>query len=188
MVRRCGSCTLCCDLLAVPEIAKPALRMCRHCTARQGCRIYDQRPKQCRLFNCHFLENPKLSEDWRPSKAHFVLVVSADGQRLGVNVDPARPGAWRRKPYYSQLKDWARAATSQPRRIGQVLVSVGKQTFVILPDRDVDVGTVEHDEIVVTEGLPGAGGMIFNAFKMRKDDPRAGPILRVATGAQDAIF
>jgi Fe-S-cluster containining protein len=186
--RRCGSCTLCCDLLAVPEIAKPALQMCRHCVAGEGCRIYESRPKQCRMFTCHFLENPKLSEEWRPSKSHFVLVVSPDGQRLAVNVDPARPGAWRRKPYYAQLKDWSWAAAAHPRRIGQVLVSVGKQTFVILPDRDVDVGAVEEDEIVVTEGLPGAGGMTFNAFKMKKDDPRAGPILRATTGAGSAIF
>jgi len=179
---------MCCDLLAVQEIAKPALTMCTYCTAGQGCHIYDSRPKQCRLFNCHFLENPKLSEEWRPSKSHIVLVVSADGQRMGAQVDPARPGAWRRKQFYAQFKDWARAATSHPRRIGQVLVNVGKQTFVILPDRDVDVGTVEPDEIVVTEGLPGPRGMTFNAFKMKKDDPRAGPMLRTSAHVESAIF
>ena len=65
---------------------------------------------------------------------------------------------------------------------------MGKQTFVILPDRDVDVGAVEEDDIVVTEGLPGTGGMTFNAFKMKKDDPRAGPILRATADAESAIF
>ncbi len=188
MGRSCGTCTLCCNLLAVQEIAKPAMTMCNYCTAGLGCHIYDSRPKQCRLFNCHFLENSKLSEDWRPSKSHIVLVVSADGQRIGAHVNPDRPGAWRRKQFYAQLKIWARAAVAQPGRIGQVLVSVGKNTFVILPDRDVDIGIVEADEIVITQGYLDATGMTFDAFKMKKDDPRAAPILRATAQTYDAIF
>jgi len=188
MGRRCGTCTLCCDLLAVQEIAKPAGMMCNYCTAGQGCHIYDSRPKQCRLFNCHFLENLKLSEEWRPSKSHIVLVRSPDGQRIGAHVDPLRPGAWQRKQFYTQLKAWAQAAVAQPGRIGQVLVTVGKRTFVILPDQDVDMGNVETDEIVVTEGRPHPSGMTFHAFKMKTDDPRAGVILQNAAGAANAIF
>ena len=188
MGRRCGTCTLCCHLLAVQEIGKPALTPCAHCTNGRGCQIYETRPRQCRLFNCHFLENPKLGEEWRPSKSHIVLVMSLDGQRISAQVDPERPGAWRRKQFYSQLKAWAQAAATQPGRIGQVLVTVGKQTFVILPDRDVDLGTVAPDEIVVTEGHLAENGLTLNAFKIKKTDPRAAPILRDAEMTQSSIF
>lgn len=186
--RCCGTCTLCCKLLSVSEIVKPALTMCKFCTVGRGCGTYQTRPTQCRLFNCHFLENPRLSEEWRPSKSHIVLVVSPDGRRIGAQVDPDRPGAWRRKQFYAQLKSWARMAVSQPGHIGQVLVNVGKQAFVILPDRDVDIGVVGPDEIVITEARPEPTGVTLNAFKLHKDDPRAAPVLRAATPSQQAIF
>ena len=186
--RRCGACTLCCKLLRVPQIAKPALTLCGHCTIGQGCGIYETRPNACRLFNCYFLENRRLKEEWRPSKSHIVLVVSPDGQRIGAQVDPERPGAWRRKPFYSQLKAWAREAVARPGGLGQVLVSVGKQTFVILPDRDVDVGLVEADDVVITEGLPGLNGMTFNAFKMKRNDPRAAQMLGTMEKERAPLF
>jgi hypothetical protein len=188
MGRRCGTCTLCCKLLAVQELAKPAHTACTHCIAGQGCQIYDARPKQCRLFNCHFLENPKLAEEWRPSKSHIVLVRSPDGQRVSAQVDPQWPGAWRRKQFYAQLKAWARESVSRPGRLGQVFVIVGKKAIVILPDRDIDVGDVEADEIIITEGRPGPKGMTFNAFKVKRDDPRAGLISHKVGKADDAIF
>jgi hypothetical protein len=175
--RDCGTCTLCCKLLAVQEIEKPAWTMCAHCDEGRGCRVYDSRPKQCRLFNCHFLTNRKLREHWRPSKSRIVLVVAADGMRIGAHVDPERPAAWRREPFYSALKEWARMSVATPGVIGQVLVSIGKHTIVILPDRDVDLGLVEDDEIVITEGRPGPAGLVLNAFKLKRDDPRARDIL-----------
>ena len=175
--RRCGSCTLCCKLLAVQEIQKPAWTLCTKCDEGQGCRIYDARPAQCRLFNCHFLTNSGLREQWRPSKSRIVVVVAADGMRIGAHVDPDRPGAWRREPFYSTLKEWARKAAQTPGLLGQVLVSIGKHTIVILPDRNVDVGSVEDDEVVITEALPGPSGLLLDAFKIKRDDPRAQHIL-----------
>ncbi|HJT42785.1 MAG TPA: hypothetical protein VJ750_04715 [Rhizomicrobium sp.] len=175
--RNCGTCTLCCKLLGVQEIRKPAGMMCGQCVEGSGCRIYDSRPRQCRLFNCYFLTNPRLREQWRPSKSRMVIVVSPDGLRLGVFVDPARPGAWRREPFYSTLKEWSRQALATPGVMGQVLVSVGKHTMAILPDRNVDVGLVEEDEVVITEAVPGLTNLSFNAFKLKRDDPRAISIL-----------
>jgi hypothetical protein len=151
--------------------------LCKHCDEGRGCRIYDIRPRQCRLFNCHFLTNRNLKEIWRPSKSHIVLVVTTDGQRIGAYVDPERPGAWRREPFYSTLKTWARAAVSRPGQVGQVLVCIGKRTIVILPDRNVDLGDVESDEMVITEARNGPKGAIFDAFKIRRDDPNAASIL-----------
>jgi hypothetical protein len=163
--------------LAVQEIKKPGGAMCIHCQPDQGCSIYDARPAQCRLFNCHFLTDRRLREEWRPSKSRIVVVVSPDGLRIAANVDPDRPGAWQREPFYSTFKKWAQQAVATPGVIGQVLVSIGKRTLVILPDRDVDMGIVEDDEVVITEGIAGPKGLALTAFKMRREDPRAKSIL-----------
>ena len=65
------------------------------------------------------------------------------------------------------------AAHATPNRIGQVFVTIGKQTIVLLPDREVDMGTVEPDEVVITRGNRTAEGIAFDVFKVHKDDPRA---------------
>jgi hypothetical protein len=188
--RKCGTCTLCCKLLAVQEIEKPAGVPCVHCDEGQGCQIYKSRPKQCRMFDCYFLGNPKLRENWRPSKSHIVLVADPNGLRLAAHVDPQWPLAWRPEPFYSMLKKWAQEAMVWSDRLGQVLVCVGKQTIVILPDRNVEVGIVEVDEIVVSEGKSGPNGLSIHVFKIKRDDPRASSILGAAsTGASHgAIF
>ena len=49
--RTCGTCTLCCRVLAVVDIGKPAGAPCAHCAEGKGCRIYDSRPQECRLFS-----------------------------------------------------------------------------------------------------------------------------------------
>ena len=186
--RQCGSCTLCCKLLAVKDIDKPAGTACAHCDPHDRCGIYDTRPKSCRLFNCYFLTNPKLREEWRPSKSNIVVVVHPDGLRIGAHVDPKRPGAWRREPYYSTLKQWARQAVATPGILGQVLVSIGKHTIVILPDRNVDVGIVEEDEVVITEGKPGREGLLLTAFKVKRDDPRAALVTGTIAQSRLGIF
>jgi uncharacterized protein len=44
----CDSCALCCKLLAIPEIEKPAGQWCKHCTKTRGCDVYETRPEPCR--------------------------------------------------------------------------------------------------------------------------------------------
>lgn len=167
--RRCGSCTLCCKVMGVAGIAKPAGKSCDHCTGH-GCRIYDARPDDCREFHCRFLIDASLKEIWRPAHAKFVLSTNPNGTRIAVHVDADRPGAWKREPYYSTFKDWARKAVPSN---GQVFVCIGKHTIVILPDRDVDLGIVEADELIVTEQISGPGGIELKPFIMKRDDPRA---------------
>jgi hypothetical protein len=176
--RQCGSCTLCCKVMAVAEIKKPQGQSCVHCTAG-GCGIYNARPDDCRQFHCRFLIEASLKEVWRPSRSKIVLVASPDGNRIAAHVDPARPGAWKREPYYSKLKEWARKAVAYR---GQVFVCIGKRTIVIFPDRDVDVGIVESDEVIVTEERKEPSGTRLNAIKMKLDDPRAAYLSTAAPG------
>ncbi|MBV8800095.1 MAG: hypothetical protein JOY77_00065 [Alphaproteobacteria bacterium] len=56
---------------------------------------------------------------------------------IGIHMDPQRPDAWRREPYYSKLKELARqSALTQL----VVLVFIGVRAWAIYPDRDVDLG------------------------------------------------
>lgn len=175
---------MCCKVLKVEDLGKPGGVMCSHCAQGAGCQIYDSRPQECRLFYCRFLHDPSLREEWRPSKSRIVVAVAPDRQRIAAHVDPERPGAWRREPFYSTFKAWARELASQPDRVGQMYVAIGKRTIVILPDRNVDVGIVEDDEIVITKKSYGARGLSYEAIKIKRE--QAAELLRDAqTGARD---
>jgi hypothetical protein len=161
---------LCCKVLKVEGLGKPAGAQCAHCTVGSGCGIYNTRPQECRLFNCRFLEDAALREEWRPSKSKIVVTVTSDRQRIGAHVDPDRPGAWRREPFYSTFKSWARDLASHPDRVGQMYVAIGKHMIVILPDRNVDVGIVEDDEIVITKKAHGEKGLTYEAIKIKREE------------------
>ena|SRR5262245_12245885 len=168
--RKCGSCTLCCKVMSIGEIGKPRGAWCKHCHVGVGCRIYADRPDECRAFHCGYLTLSTLSEDWFPAKAKIVLTADSKGTRLAAHVDPSRPDAWRAEPYYSQLKQWARLAAPEQ---GQVVAITGGRTIVILPDKDVDLGIVGEDELILTEERATPFGIKFDALKIKKDDPRA---------------
>ena len=94
-----------------------------------------------------------------------------DNKRLIAYVDPGRPDAWKAEPYYSQLKKWSEENVSEGK---QVVVFIGHRAIVILPDRDVDLGDVAEDELIITTGRRGPRGIEFDAIKLKPDDPRGG--------------
>lgn len=53
-----------------------------------------------------------------------------------------------------------------------VIVCIGKRTFVILPDRDVDLGVVDDDDRIIVGEMHTPFGVKLEAYKMNKDDPR----------------
>jgi len=173
--RGCDGCTLCCKLLSIRELDKPQGVWCEHCNIGVGCRIYDDRPRECSSFYCGFLTLGTLSEEWRPSKSKIVLVDELEGKRMAVCVDPGQPDAWKAEPYYSQLKEWAVQAVPD---MNQVVVYIGHRAIVILPNEDVDLGVVGDDELIVTGYTHAPDGLKFRALKMKRDDPRAANLAR----------
>jgi Fe-S-cluster containining protein len=157
-------------VLEISELAKPKGVWCKHCSTRQRCDIYDTRPKECRTFYCGWLTDPKLGDEWKPSRSKIIIVPESDGNRIAAHVHPSRPDAWRKEPFYSTLKDWAIAAA--PHR-GQVAAVIGRRTLMILPDRDVDLGDVRDDELIVTSERRTPFGIELDAFKMKRNDSRA---------------
>ena len=66
-LRKCGQCTApCCINLKVPSLDKPAGEKCVN-LSRTGCKIYNDRPEECRGFQCMWTEG-FLPNSARPDK------------------------------------------------------------------------------------------------------------------------
>jgi len=135
--RECGDCSLCCKVLEVPALYKPQGQWCKHCKPGSGCATYRLRPKACRDFNCLWLTEDWLNDDWKPKTAKFVLMWEYDFKSLTVVTDPNLPNAWKAEPYYSTLKALATKHLSEHRL---VMVISGDKRSVILPDQEVLIG------------------------------------------------
>ena len=72
--RNCGSCTACCKTHEIesPEFSKPPGKWCVHCDIGRGCRIYGQRPDDCKQFVCEWLKGAG-GDELRPDRAKLVL-------------------------------------------------------------------------------------------------------------------
>jgi len=148
--RSCDGCTLCCRVLEAVTLDKPMGVLCKHCVVGVGCGVHATRVDECRNYHCGWLLDAALGEEWRPETAHIVISYDLEGRRLNANADPNYPDAWRQEPYYSQLKNWAATALANNR---QVVAYVGRHTFVILPDRHVDLGVITEDDYIFIEHL-----------------------------------
>ena len=93
------------------SFAKEAGVRCPH-QCRDGCRVYEDRPASCRLWNCRWLVSNDTGELHRPDRVGYVIdmmpdylrVVPNDGsnpegtpvQVVQIWIDPKRPDAWRK--------------------------------------------------------------------------------------------
>ena len=152
--RECGSCSMCCKVFRIADVDSPSAQWCRHIVHGRGCGIHATRPSVCRTFFCHYLRNPNLGPEWKPDRAKFILYTEMSGKRLVIATDAATPSAWRNAPFYAQFKRWALAGA---RADHQILVFNGTRATAILPDRDLDLGTVDVGDEVIYH--PGGGGI-----------------------------
>jgi hypothetical protein len=166
VVRGCDGCTLCCKVMGVHALAKPQGTWCRHCRIGAGCGIYAERPEECVTFNCGYLVLPHLTPEWKPAVSHLVISSGVSRDRLSIHVDPSRPDAWRKQPYYGVMKQWAAQALAKRQ---QVVVMIGHRSIVMLPDRDVDFGVLAPDEMIVMGETPTLQGASYEPFVVRRD-------------------
>ena len=66
--RNCGECSECCELLEIPTIKKPKKTICDNVCSSGGCSIYQDRPSECRTFQCLWSEG-YTGEGQRPDKS-----------------------------------------------------------------------------------------------------------------------
>ena len=136
-MKSCGPCTLCCTVLDIPDLAKPAGKPCVHLSG--GCGIYPDRPTPCRTFTCGWLALEALGEAWRPDVAGFLIRDERENGQLCIDVDPERPDAWRAGPYITQIRVWSRMVHDQT---GCLVVFAGPDTTVVFPEEEIALGAV----------------------------------------------
>jgi hypothetical protein len=89
VTRECGDCTLCCKLVPVKEIDKPANTRCKHQRQIKGCLVYhtNKMPFSCHVWNCRWLVNADTHDLARPDRSHYVIdmmpdfVIALDGDK-----------------------------------------------------------------------------------------------------------
>jgi len=147
--RSCGTCIMCCKVYAIRELNKPAGRWCVHAERGRGCKIYNDRPDICRAFYCMWRIDRTLGPEWKPETARFVVSLDLLGfNALRISPDPHRPDAWRKEPYYSTIKGWARKFCPENKKV--LVVDTSGSMTVVLPDREVPIGAILTDtEIVI---------------------------------------
>lgn len=142
--RSCGKCSLCCKLLHVVELQKPANKWCKHCRPGYGgCSIYETRPQICRGYACGWLMSDKVSEEWFPLHSHMVLSLGVFNsiQTVTVTVDPRFPWMWQQQPYYAQLKQMSRRGlhVTDAADILLVHVRVDDRVWLLVPNDDIEI-------------------------------------------------
>jgi hypothetical protein len=139
--RVCGPCSLCCKLLVVRELDKPANKWCKHCRpGKGGCSIWGNTPDICVRYFCGWRLTRAFGDEWFPRNSHMVVSLTRPNnvQVLMVTVDPLHADAWRREPYHRQLREWARRGriSSDPM---VVIVRVGERSWHIDIDGEREV-------------------------------------------------
>lgn len=159
---------MCCKLLSIEALNKPRLQWCTHCDIGAGCKIYQERPTECRAFTCGYLAEAGIGEHWKPTKSKMVISRATHANRIVVYVDADRSDAWRKEPYYTDLKNWSRATAQNQ---GQLLVSQGRDMIVVTPDGETNLGPIKNDQVIIARRRRGAGDTGFDHIVVDLDDP-----------------
>lgn len=174
-MKSCGACNLCCKVLAIAPLEKPAGQWCAHAVMGKGCAIHGQHPEVCQVFQCGWLTYEALGEEWRPSKCGFVLRPLHGGRRISVNVDPAKPDAWRRAPYLAQLKAWSQGMWAGTQH---VVIQVGDRTIAMFPEEELVIEGCDADDMLAVTYAQVGGFRRPMARVTRKD----GTVVEVSGG------
>ncbi len=97
--RTCAGCDLCCTILKIPELGKPAWTPCWNLKGdHQGCAIWGEHPEACKTYVCLWrMSDEVLPPELFPAGCGFLLTVdNLDVWPTTVNVcaDAATPDAW----------------------------------------------------------------------------------------------
>lgn len=72
-MKECGSCTLCCKLLETHDIPSEIGIYCQHCASDSGCTIHDERPEECRIYQCMWSQMEHTAEELRPDRCGIIF-------------------------------------------------------------------------------------------------------------------
>lgn len=167
--RSCAGCTMCCKLLEVVALDKPARKWCPHCAVGRGCGIYETRPRECRAFYCGWMVDASIPGHWAPKQSRMVVALRVGENQVMVHVDPDRADSWRQPPYVGDLQVWARQAAERGRLL---LLRAGGDTWALLPDRTKNLGRVRKDQVALRVEIKTPRGPRYDVIVAEPDDPR----------------
>lgn len=86
--KTCGNCDVCCNILEVRELNKPAFCNCKDRADHGGCGVYDTRPSICRDWSCAYILNLiPGGEEIRPNNLGLMFYpVTAENNDLGLSM------------------------------------------------------------------------------------------------------
>jgi hypothetical protein len=163
MMRKCGDCTLCCKLLAVPPLDKVAGERCKYQRHSKGCTVYHTRkmPRACGFWNCRWLVGDDTADQSRPDRSHIVIDIMPDFITLSYDnqgepfklqvvqawIDPNFPDAHRDPAFRAYVLRRGLEG------IATMIRSNGKDSMVLFPPNmatdnewhEITSGKSEHD-------------------------------------------
>ena len=72
-MNKCGECTLCCKLLELHEIPSEIGVYCEKCIPCEGCTVHDNKPQECKDYQCMWTQMEHVSIDLRPDKCGIIF-------------------------------------------------------------------------------------------------------------------
>lgn len=154
--KSCGSCTMCCKLMGIPELKKPGYKWCPHVSKDKcGCDIYSDRPGSCRDFNCLWIQATDDSDlgrdELRPDRCKVVVsATNTDAQGMSSSFllfcDSGMPTAWRDNKYVRaliksiQMGGFSQAVNSGPSRPTIMIRPVERQ------HTKINISVTDHEE------------------------------------------
>lgn len=124
--RRCGSCTVCCTLMNIPEFNSPAGSHCPNECA-SGCSIHATKPEACKSYECAWLGSG-LDVEFRPD--NIKVMISLYNTPLGncvVAQETVKGAFWEDK-----AKSFVAAVAKHEDAF--VLIFYGKDRQVLFPE------------------------------------------------------
>lgn len=79
----CGECTLCCLHLNIPDTNSKEGELCKYCNENVGCKIYDNRPECCKVFECCWKQTDGAHIDLRPDNCGVLFEKWTDNVIVG---------------------------------------------------------------------------------------------------------
>jgi len=77
---KCGECTVCCTVLPISWLNKPANTPCKHCLVGGGCNVHLTKDSECKDFNCAYIQSGNTHVELRPDNCGIMF------ERLSDNI------------------------------------------------------------------------------------------------------
>lgn len=116
--KACGACSMCCKVLEIEELKKPAGPFCPNCIAGSGCAIYHTRPPVCRDYECLWKTDRTMTAQMRPDRVGTILMEDDDSEEYRAVCDPDKPFAWRNPLVFKHLVAMAKSGRTVVAKAG----------------------------------------------------------------------